>query len=67
MFNKEKAAYDLALIYATAKLEDALHKDLFKDTLCPVEISQAEYLLDNFKEAFDSYIYEPIERFTDVN
>ncbi len=66
MLNKEKAAYDLALIYAKTKLEYALNKNLTLDITCPKEIAETEFLLSQFKDAFDTYINEPIERFTDV-
>lgn len=53
-----KLAYDLALIYAKAKFEDALRTNLerFSNTLAPRDIEENEFLYDSFMQAYNYYM-----------
>ncbi|WP_312370872.1 hypothetical protein [Lachnoclostridium sp.] len=48
----EKASYDMALVYAKSKLEEAIRNDTFSGRSMPEDIAQMEYLSEEFYNAF---------------
>lgn len=57
MFNTihDKINYDLALIYAKTKLEEAISNNLFDDAIAPIDVQRIEFLQEEFIYAWDYY------------
>lgn len=59
-----KLSYDLALVYAKAKFEnDLINKSIPRDPSVPDFLSDTEYLMSLFSEAFNEYSNFDIEYF----
>lgn len=59
-----KLSYDLALIYAKAKFEDDLRNESIpRDPSVPNFLSDTDYLMSLFSEAFNEYSNLDIEYF----
>lgn len=57
MFNTihDKINYDLALIYAKKRLEEAISNNQFDGILAPIHIEQMEFLQEEFIFAWNYY------------
>lgn len=57
MFNTihDKINYDLALIYAKNRLEEAISNNQFDNALAPIDVQRIEFLQEEFIFAWDYY------------
>jgi hypothetical protein len=51
----EQASYDMALVYAKSKLEEAIKNDTFGGRSMPEDVAQMEFLAEEFYRAFGYY------------